>query len=172
MSLILVNGAYVPAWVYGDTARPAIPTFVPPPKCDAGKINGVTVNDDGKSDGKVLAYDATDREIIWATGGGGRALASATLTSANAGETLTPDFDIYYVTLPTYPTFSVTLPDASLMTDRELTFITVNPFYESWFIIQGGTIQGQADATFQLAGHSSVKLMCDGTGWYITSHYA
>lgn len=64
--------------------------------------------------------------------------------------------------------FSVTLPDAETMEGRELTFSNVTDVYEAWFTVYGPIEDG---SSFSLSGHSTVKLLCDGEKWWVTSYY-
>lgn len=92
---------------------------------------------------------------------------SSNLSLANDGDTLGTIPNIYFVDLES-SSFGVTLPDASTMTNRELTFCTQHAVFESWFTINGPI---QLGSSFTLMGPSSVKLLCDGTNWWVTSHY-
>jgi hypothetical protein len=107
---------------------------------------------------------------------------SRTLTSADDGHYLDDQYDYYFVSLPSWPPYSVSLPDPSTMLNREIVFVVLDPVYESWFTLNGniqGSGGGQVSSsssgggtTFNLSGHQSVRLLSNGSSWYITSYYA
>ena len=157
--LIFVKGAYLAKIVCKNTFC----------QTDARSIMGKNVNNANIGNGKVLTYDSTSGNIVWQTPTSGGTLRSANLSPANDGDTLPTDVDVFYASLPSWPSYNVTLPDVTAMTNRELTFITVNSTYEAWLNING-PIQGSSSYT--MSGLTSLKLLCDGTTWWITSSTA
>ncbi len=131
---------------------------------NAGSIAGTEVDNTDIADEKVLSYDSDSEKIVWATGGTSRG--STNITSANSGETLSTEFDYFFVHVNFGSSYSVDLPAVEDMVGRELTFVNVNNNFESWFSVNGPI--GSSGSLYTLSGYATVKLLSDGTHWWIT----
>jgi hypothetical protein len=93
--------------------------------------------------------------------------------------TLGTSTGIYYVTMSGDGTFSAYLPTSASMTNRTLTFVTVNNVDEGGLNLwPNGSDQiqngGGGSAYFITGnGNNSVSILSDGVGnWWITSQYS
>ena len=92
------------------------------------------------------------------------------LTYLDNGHVLLTTDNILYCNAA-YSYMTVTLPDASLMINKELTFINIDPaMYEASFIIEGPFMNDETSYNLNTFGHS-VTLLCDGTIWWVKSQY-
>lgn len=91
-----------------------------------------------------------------------------TLTEANNNQNLDTQYDTYFLYVgPDNNQFGVNLPDPATMIGRELTFINTGQQSE-YAPYMMGNIQNSAGNSYNLT-NTSVKLLSDGTTWWITS---
>ena len=155
MSLVLINGAYVPSFSIAGVAVQREATI---------NASHYLLASNNLSDVDNPALARANLGI----GDIGSSRQHYFLNPSHSGSTLTTAYDDYFVNLSFGQSVNVTLPDAELMAGRELSFTNRTNVSEAWCSIYGPIQNG---SSFMLPAYSTVKLLCDGTQWWISSYY-